>query len=153
MFVLGPRLILGIRDYNAKLVTDSDAATNMTSIAFQERMPMLTVSSMGDDLWKWTVVWCLQGAGEFGLLFIFSFIAALSYLPLHSGFQGDIDLGKVFVAICIYVSYPISSRNEKWSVSSAFGSGYTEYKCVGYTYQTDEHETKVKKGENPIRNI
>jgi hypothetical protein len=50
MFVLGPRLILGIRDYNAKLVTDSDAATNMASIAFQERMPMLTVSSMGDDL-------------------------------------------------------------------------------------------------------
>ncbi|KAG2079290.1 hypothetical protein BDR04DRAFT_1146988 [Suillus decipiens] len=38
MFVLGPRLILGVREYHAKLVTDSDAATDMTSIAFQERV-------------------------------------------------------------------------------------------------------------------
>ncbi|KAG2037007.1 hypothetical protein BDR03DRAFT_958271 [Suillus americanus] len=42
MFVLGPRLILGVRDFNAKLVTDSDAATNMTSIAFQERVHIST---------------------------------------------------------------------------------------------------------------
>ncbi|KAG1725170.1 uncharacterized protein EDB91DRAFT_1350852, partial [Suillus paluster] len=35
MFVLGPRLILSIREYNAKLVADSDAGTAMTSIAFQ----------------------------------------------------------------------------------------------------------------------
>ncbi|KAG1771182.1 hypothetical protein EV702DRAFT_658103 [Suillus placidus] len=42
MFVLGPRLILGIRDYTAKLVTDSDAATAMTSIAFQERVHIST---------------------------------------------------------------------------------------------------------------
>ncbi|KAG2051189.1 hypothetical protein BDR06DRAFT_1010557 [Suillus hirtellus] len=46
MFVLGPRLILGIRDYTAKLVTDSDAATNMTSIAFQERVHISTGSGV-----------------------------------------------------------------------------------------------------------
>ncbi|KAG2051337.1 hypothetical protein BDR06DRAFT_1010501 [Suillus hirtellus] len=44
MSVLGPRLILGIREYNAKLVADSDAATGMTSIAFQERLHMSTSS-------------------------------------------------------------------------------------------------------------
>ncbi|KAG2365566.1 hypothetical protein BDR07DRAFT_631237 [Suillus spraguei] len=38
MFVLGPRLILGIREYHAKLMADSDAATIMTSIAFQEQV-------------------------------------------------------------------------------------------------------------------
>ncbi|KAG1861089.1 VTC domain-containing protein [Suillus tomentosus] len=42
MFVLGPRLILGIREYNAKLVADSDAATGMTSIVFQERVHIST---------------------------------------------------------------------------------------------------------------
>ncbi|KAG1798113.1 uncharacterized protein HD556DRAFT_220893 [Suillus plorans] len=46
MFVLGPRLILGIREYNAKLVADSDAATGMTSIAFQERVHISTGSSV-----------------------------------------------------------------------------------------------------------
>ncbi|KAG2339440.1 hypothetical protein BDR05DRAFT_968017 [Suillus weaverae] len=46
MFVLGPRLILGIRDYTAKLVTNSDAATAMTSIAFQERVHISTGSGV-----------------------------------------------------------------------------------------------------------
>ncbi|KAG2107468.1 uncharacterized protein F5147DRAFT_774296 [Suillus discolor] len=46
MFVLGPRLILGIREYHAKLVADSDAATGMTSIAFQERVQISTGSSV-----------------------------------------------------------------------------------------------------------
>ncbi|KAG2128629.1 uncharacterized protein EDB93DRAFT_168473 [Suillus bovinus] len=46
MFVLGPRLILGIRDYTAKLVTDSDAATHMTSIAFEERVHISTGSGV-----------------------------------------------------------------------------------------------------------
>ncbi|KAG2107484.1 uncharacterized protein F5147DRAFT_774313 [Suillus discolor] len=46
MFVLGPRLILGIREYNAKLVADSDAATGMTSIVFQERVHISTGSSV-----------------------------------------------------------------------------------------------------------
>jgi hypothetical protein len=34
-FVLGPRLILSIREYNAKLVTGTHCRTDMTSIAFQ----------------------------------------------------------------------------------------------------------------------
>ncbi|KAG2139209.1 uncharacterized protein EDB93DRAFT_1330315 [Suillus bovinus] len=46
MFVLGPRLILGIREYNAKLMADSDAATAMTSIAFQERVHISTGSDV-----------------------------------------------------------------------------------------------------------
>ncbi|KAG2141145.1 uncharacterized protein EDB93DRAFT_639621 [Suillus bovinus] len=45
-FVLGPRLILGIREYHAKLVADSDAATGMTSIAFQERVHVSASSSV-----------------------------------------------------------------------------------------------------------
>ncbi|KAG1771954.1 hypothetical protein EV702DRAFT_628496 [Suillus placidus] len=46
MFVLGPRLILSVREYHAKLVADSDAATAMTSIAFQERVHVSTSSSV-----------------------------------------------------------------------------------------------------------
>ncbi|KAG2079475.1 uncharacterized protein F5147DRAFT_741236 [Suillus discolor] len=46
IFMLGPRLILGIREYNAKLVADSNTATVMTSIAFQERVHMSTSSSV-----------------------------------------------------------------------------------------------------------
>ncbi|KAG2034971.1 hypothetical protein BDR03DRAFT_963762 [Suillus americanus] len=46
MFVLGPRLILAIREYYAKLVVDSDAATGMTSIAFQERVHISTGSGV-----------------------------------------------------------------------------------------------------------
>jgi len=40
MFVLGPRLVLSIRQFNAKLVADSDEATAMTSIDFRERTRM-----------------------------------------------------------------------------------------------------------------
>ncbi|OAX33741.1 hypothetical protein K503DRAFT_786281 [Rhizopogon vinicolor AM-OR11-026] len=36
MSVLGPRLILSVREYHAKLVANSDEATGMASIAFQE---------------------------------------------------------------------------------------------------------------------
>ncbi|KAG2107449.1 uncharacterized protein F5147DRAFT_837376 [Suillus discolor] len=46
MSVLGPRLILGVREYHAKLVADSDAATGMISIAFQERVHISTSSSV-----------------------------------------------------------------------------------------------------------
>ncbi|KAG2361399.1 hypothetical protein BDR07DRAFT_1485886 [Suillus spraguei] len=46
MFVLGPRLILGIREHHAKLVTNSDTATAMTSIAFQERVHISIGSSV-----------------------------------------------------------------------------------------------------------
>jgi len=45
-FVLGPRFILGVREYHAELVTDSDAASAMTSIAFQERVHVSTSSSV-----------------------------------------------------------------------------------------------------------
>ncbi|KAG2042036.1 hypothetical protein BDR03DRAFT_944399 [Suillus americanus] len=45
-FVLGPRLILGIREYHAKLMVNSNAATYMTSIAFQERVHISTGSSV-----------------------------------------------------------------------------------------------------------
>ncbi|KAG2153460.1 uncharacterized protein EDB93DRAFT_1248728 [Suillus bovinus] len=41
-FVLGPRLILGLREYNAKLVADFDVASAMTSIAFQEHVHIST---------------------------------------------------------------------------------------------------------------
>jgi len=42
MFVLGPRLILGVREYHANLVANSDEGTAMTSIAFQERVHIST---------------------------------------------------------------------------------------------------------------
>jgi len=42
MFVLGPRLILSIRNYQAKLVTNSDEGTAMTTIAFQEGAQVAT---------------------------------------------------------------------------------------------------------------
>ncbi|KAG2341795.1 hypothetical protein BDR05DRAFT_949364 [Suillus weaverae] len=48
--VLGPRLILGVREYHARLVAGSDAATSMTSIAFQEHMHISTDS----------VMWCCK---------------------------------------------------------------------------------------------
>jgi len=40
MFVLAPRLILSIRQYNANVVARSDEATAMTSIAFQAHTQM-----------------------------------------------------------------------------------------------------------------
>ncbi|KAG2049023.1 hypothetical protein BDR06DRAFT_1024145 [Suillus hirtellus] len=44
--VLGPRLILGVREYHANLVGNSDAVTGMTSIAFQERVHISTGSGV-----------------------------------------------------------------------------------------------------------
>lgn len=46
MSVLGPRLILSVREYNAKLVANSDEGTAMTTIAFGERV--LQESGGGD---------------------------------------------------------------------------------------------------------
>ncbi|KAG2148581.1 hypothetical protein BD769DRAFT_576363 [Suillus cothurnatus] len=46
LFVLGPRLILGVREYHAELVINSDTATTVTSIAFQERVHVSTSSSV-----------------------------------------------------------------------------------------------------------
>ncbi|KAG2033298.1 hypothetical protein BDR03DRAFT_696514 [Suillus americanus] len=46
MFVLGPRLILSVREYHAKLVATSDAETSMNSIVFQERVHVPTSSTV-----------------------------------------------------------------------------------------------------------
>jgi hypothetical protein len=46
LFVLGQRLILSVREFYAELVADSDVATAMTSIAFQDRVHVLTSSSV-----------------------------------------------------------------------------------------------------------
>jgi hypothetical protein len=42
MFVLGPRLILNVREYHAKLVAGTDADTSMNSIVFQEQVHIST---------------------------------------------------------------------------------------------------------------
>jgi len=42
MFVLGPRLILSVRQYHANLIDNSDAGTDMISMAFRERTDMST---------------------------------------------------------------------------------------------------------------
>ncbi|KAG2738528.1 hypothetical protein P692DRAFT_201798379 [Suillus brevipes Sb2] len=44
MFVLGPRLILSVREYHAKVVAGSDADTSMNSIVFQEQVHISTSS-------------------------------------------------------------------------------------------------------------
>ncbi|KAG2035061.1 hypothetical protein BDR03DRAFT_963597 [Suillus americanus] len=44
MFVLGPRLILSVRKYHAKIVADSDVETSINLIVFQERVHVLTSS-------------------------------------------------------------------------------------------------------------
>ncbi|KAG2357948.1 hypothetical protein BDR07DRAFT_1418911 [Suillus spraguei] len=46
MFVLGPRLLLSVREYHAKLVADSETGTNITTIAFQEGIPVSTSDSV-----------------------------------------------------------------------------------------------------------
>jgi hypothetical protein len=46
MFILGPRLILGVREYHAKLVANSDEVTRMASIVFQDRIHIETGSGV-----------------------------------------------------------------------------------------------------------
>ncbi|KAG1741866.1 uncharacterized protein EDB91DRAFT_317917 [Suillus paluster] len=46
MFVLGPRLILSVREYNANVVTDSEEAPCVSAIAFQERTYVSNGSSV-----------------------------------------------------------------------------------------------------------
>ncbi|KAG1798959.1 uncharacterized protein HD556DRAFT_1460455 [Suillus plorans] len=46
MFVLGPRLILSVRQYRAKLVADFDAEDWMNSMVFQERVHVATSSTV-----------------------------------------------------------------------------------------------------------
>lgn len=45
MFLLGPRLILSVREHSAKLVENSDVGTGMTTLAFQAGIPVSTASS------------------------------------------------------------------------------------------------------------
>jgi len=42
MFVLGPRLMLSVREYHAKLTTSYDEGTAMTTIAFQEHVHVVS---------------------------------------------------------------------------------------------------------------
>ncbi|KAG1803886.1 uncharacterized protein HD556DRAFT_1484507 [Suillus plorans] len=44
--VLGPQLILGVREYYARLMIDFDAGPNLSSIAFQESVHVSTSNSM-----------------------------------------------------------------------------------------------------------
>ncbi|KAG1798420.1 uncharacterized protein HD556DRAFT_1461574 [Suillus plorans] len=46
MFVLGPRLILSVREYHAKLVAESDAETSMNSIVFQKHVHITTSNTV-----------------------------------------------------------------------------------------------------------
>ncbi|KAG2031242.1 hypothetical protein BDR03DRAFT_1095619 [Suillus americanus] len=46
IFVLGPRLILSVREYHAKLVADSEAEISMNSIVFQEHVHVPTSSTV-----------------------------------------------------------------------------------------------------------
>ncbi|KAG1789733.1 uncharacterized protein HD556DRAFT_1529301 [Suillus plorans] len=46
LFVLGPRLILSVREYHSKLVAYSDAETGLNSIVFQERVHVTTSSTV-----------------------------------------------------------------------------------------------------------
>lgn len=46
LFVLGPRLILGVRQYHANTLDNSDAGADMISMSFRER----TYVSTGSDV-------------------------------------------------------------------------------------------------------
>jgi len=48
LFVLGPRLILSVREYSAKLVANADAGYNMTTIAFEELVQDVSTGSTGN---------------------------------------------------------------------------------------------------------
>jgi len=44
MFVLGPRLILSVREYLAKVTTDSDEGICMTTVAFMGHIPTSNIA-------------------------------------------------------------------------------------------------------------
>lgn len=46
LFVMGPRLILSVRQYHAELVAKSDEGTGMATIAFRDRVD----ESTADDV-------------------------------------------------------------------------------------------------------
>jgi len=45
MFVLGPRLILSVREYHAELVVNSNTGIHMSTIAFQAGIPVSTANN------------------------------------------------------------------------------------------------------------
>ena len=51
MFVLGPRLVLDVREYHAELVDNSHMGADVSEIAFQEHVQVSTSSggSMGNS--------------------------------------------------------------------------------------------------------
>ena len=46
LFVLGPRLVLSVRQYHAKLVAESDEGTAITTMNFQEYTCMSSVGGV-----------------------------------------------------------------------------------------------------------
>jgi hypothetical protein len=46
VFILGPRLILGIREHHANLIANPDEGSSMVSIVFQERVQISTGSGV-----------------------------------------------------------------------------------------------------------
>lgn len=66
MFVLGPRLIIGVREHHAKLVADFDAGSTITSLAFEVHVPSSSVTR--DTLDDRHLSVTLQEAGEFAPL-------------------------------------------------------------------------------------
>ncbi|KAG2342698.1 hypothetical protein BDR05DRAFT_1000688 [Suillus weaverae] len=50
MFVLGPRLILSVREYHAKLLASSDEETSMTAIVFEEPRHLSSGGGDGDGV-------------------------------------------------------------------------------------------------------
>ncbi|KAG2107486.1 uncharacterized protein F5147DRAFT_774315 [Suillus discolor] len=78
MFVLGPRLILSIREYNAELMVDSDAATGMTSIVFQELFSALTFGQEVELIWRQR--WSLMTVMYLGVRYLAILVAALDVL-------------------------------------------------------------------------
>ncbi|KAG1744096.1 uncharacterized protein EDB91DRAFT_1080901 [Suillus paluster] len=57
MFVLGPRLIISVREYHAKVKADSGAGTSTTGIAFQGRVHVSTSRRSGS-------IWIVRGGFE-----------------------------------------------------------------------------------------
>jgi len=46
VYVLGPRLILSVREYHATIVADSDPGNGMTTTVFWERVQVSTGSTV-----------------------------------------------------------------------------------------------------------
>ena len=84
MFVLGPRLVLNVREYHAKLAANSDAGTGMSSIAFQERIQISTGSSVWETIQVSTCEFCLEFRRSI-------------YLAFQIDLKREIGLGKKYI--------------------------------------------------------